>query len=75
MLPTDNTVIPAGTEFLIDIYQMHRNKKHTLIENPNEFNPLNFLPETVEGRHPYSYIPFSSGQRNCIGMEFLSKYI
>ncbi|KAM3962229.1 cytochrome P450 4C1-like [Aphomia sociella] len=63
-----NYTIPAGTECLIHIFDMHRSED--LYKNANVFDPDRFLPENSVDRHPYSYIPFSAGPRNCIGQKF-----
>ncbi|KAJ2947944.1 hypothetical protein O0L34_g9736 [Tuta absoluta] len=61
-----NYNVPAGTDCAILTYDLHR-RPDQFVE-PLEFRPERFLAEPTW--HPYSYIPFSAGPRNCIGQKF-----
>ncbi|XP_015839031.1 cytochrome P450 4C1 isoform X2 [Tribolium castaneum] len=60
--------IPEGTVLHIHIFDLHRNAE--IYPDPLKFDPDRFLPEKVNERHPFAYIPFSAGPRNCIGQKF-----
>ncbi|KYQ58522.1 putative cytochrome P450 4aa1 [Trachymyrmex zeteki] len=61
-------IIPAGCGVFIAPYCTHRLSHH--FPDPHDFKPERFSSENSEGRHPYAYIPFSAGPRNCIGYKF-----
>ncbi|KAL6418327.1 hypothetical protein ACFW04_012207 [Cataglyphis niger] len=61
-------IIPGGTNLFLNIYGVHRDPNFW--PNPEVFDPDRFLPERIQKRHPYSYLPFSAGPRNCIGQRF-----
>ncbi|XP_058129102.1 cytochrome P450 4d1-like [Anopheles ziemanni] len=66
-----NVVIPAGVTILINILNLHR-REDLWGERAHLFDPERFDPATYEARksHPYSYIPFGGGPRNCIGYRY-----
>lgn len=62
-------VIPKGTVMVFNTFVLHRRKDIWGLD-ADKFNPDHFLPEHLATKHPYSYIPFSSGKRNCIGLKY-----
>ncbi|XP_058449664.1 cytochrome P450 4c3-like [Malaya genurostris] len=64
----DGAKIPAGIDIAIMIYAMHHNPE--VFPDPEKFDPERFNEENSSKRHPYSYIPFSVGERNCIGQKY-----
>nr|CAD7432284.1 unnamed protein product [Timema monikensis] len=64
----DGYIIPKGANVAIAPILIHRD--HNLFPDPEIFNPERFSPENSLGRHPYQFISFSAGARNCIGQKF-----
>lgn len=61
-------LIPSGTHCIIPPITVHRREDY--FPEPLKFEPNRFLPEEYTNRHAYSFIPFSAGTRNCLGLKF-----
>ncbi|KAJ8686995.1 hypothetical protein QAD02_022789 [Eretmocerus hayati] len=61
-------IVPPKTEVVLLIHETHRDPKFWL--SPEKFDPDRFLPENTKSRHPFAYIPFSAGPRQCIGYKY-----
>ncbi len=60
--------VKAGDVVMPYFYGAHRHPDFWT--DPNTFDPGRFSPERSAGRHPWAYVPFSAGQRVCIGNMF-----
>ncbi|XP_076624229.1 putative cytochrome P450 6a13 [Colletes latitarsis] len=67
-IPNTKVELPAGIRVIIPIYGLHHDPDY--YPNPSTFDPERFTEENKRTRHPYIYLPFGEGPRNCIGMRF-----
>lgn len=58
-------ILPKGSSVVFFMFHTHRSAKYW--PDPLKFDPDRFLPEEVAKRHPYAYVAFAAGPRNCIG--------
>jgi cytochrome P450 len=66
--------IPKHSDVIILPYVMHRSVRHWGPDagtfRPERFDRNDPAQDTRTTTHPYLYLPFSQGQRNCIGRVF-----
>ncbi|KAI7889438.1 cytochrome P450 [Mucor mucedo] len=60
--------IKAGTVCAIQVYSMHHNED--IYPDHERFDPDRWTPEEEQKRSRFSWLPFSTGPRGCIGMAF-----
>ncbi|MEO1323893.1 MAG: cytochrome P450 [Pseudomonadota bacterium] len=61
--------LKKGTFISVLGLSLHRDKS-VWGDDPDEFNPENFMGDAEANRHPAGYKPFGNGQRACIGRQF-----
>ncbi|XP_011634953.1 LOW QUALITY PROTEIN: cytochrome P450 4c3-like [Pogonomyrmex barbatus] len=64
----ESCTLPDGCYVLIPIFAIHRNSAYW--PKPLEFIPERFSSENSSSRHRYTYIPFGTGPRDCIGQRY-----
>lgn len=67
-IPDSDVIIDKGTAISISALGLQRDPEY--YPDPMKFDPERFNEENKATRHPYTYIPFGEGPRNCIGMRF-----
>jgi cytochrome P450 len=60
--------IEAGTMVVVSPYVVHRHR--LLWDNPDLFDPTRFLPGAARRVERYTFMPFGSGPRTCLGAAF-----
>ncbi|XP_043980962.1 thromboxane-A synthase [Gambusia affinis] len=59
-------ILPKGATLEIPAGFLHYDPDHWT--EPDRFIPERFTPEAKASRHPFVYLPFGAGPRNCVGM-------
>ncbi|KAF2890529.1 hypothetical protein ILUMI_15644 [Ignelater luminosus] len=60
--------LEAGSTIWVPVMGIHRDPNH--YPDPEKFDPERFNDENKKNIKPFSYLPFGTGPRNCIGSRF-----
>lgn len=61
--------IPAGMAVYIPVYALHHDPEAW--PDPEVYDPERFRGPAKDTRHPFQFLPFGAGPRNCIGMKYV----
>jgi cytochrome P450 len=64
----DGYAAPAGWFVAAVPWVLHRDP--SIWPDPDSFVPARFLPDEVRTRDRHAFVPFGSGQRQCLGIHF-----
>lgn len=67
-IPKSNIELKKDTLVMIPIYAIHHDPQY--YPEPEKFDPERFSIAETNTRHPFAFLPFGEGPRNCIGLRF-----
>ncbi|KAK7096106.1 cytochrome P450 3A19-like [Littorina saxatilis] len=65
--------IKKGFTVMVSCGDVHRDPQ--IWPDPETFDPLRHTPEARAERHPFAFMPFGMGPRNCIGMRLAQQEV
>jgi cytochrome P450 len=60
--------LPKGSRVGCALWLVHQNPEYW--PQPDKYDPSRFEEDQVEARHPFSFLPFGKGRRQCLGKTF-----